>query len=57
MYNFICQLLHYEIARYIISVIVALMLMIAFGLAVLGIVYYFADRKINESYKSWRGKK
>ena len=57
MYEIICRMLHYEIARYIISVIVALMLMIAFVLAVLGIVYYFADRKINESYKSWRGKK
>ena len=57
MYEIICRMLHYEIARYIISVIVAFMLMIAFGLAVLGIVYYFADRKINESYKSWRGKR
>ena len=57
MYEIICRMLHYEIARYVISVFIAIMLAIAVTLALLGIFYYFADRKINESYKSWRGKK
>ena len=45
-------IIHYGIALFVVIVFV-----IALLTGLLGIVYYFADRKINESYKSWRGKR
>ena len=50
-------MLHYDIVRYVISVVIACMLAFIFCLAILGIMYYFADRKVSGYYKNWRGKK
>ena len=57
MNEIICQMLHYDIVRYVISVVIACMLAFIFCLAILGIMYYFADRKVSGYYKNWRGKK
>jgi hypothetical protein len=50
-------LFSHDILRYAFSVIVGLMFVASIVLAVLGLVYFFADRKTVKEFKEWRGKK